>query len=120
MGKQKMSNYLWGLVVLAALAGCSREPSGELAGDGDESEGEEISGPYPKTIRGTIGYSYPLEEGGPIKFDLLEYRNATFIISGADYDAKEGIHEDDAEISVTIEPISPDECDGEGQCFRAY
>jgi hypothetical protein len=115
-----MSKYLWGLVVLAALAGCSREPSNEPAGDEDESEGEEISGPYPKTIRGAIGYSYPLEEGGPIKFNLLEYRNATFIISGADYDAKEGIHEDDAEISVTIEPIAPEECGGEGQCFRAY
>ncbi len=98
-----MSKYLWGLVVITALAGCSREPSGELAGGGDVESGvEEISGPFPKTVRGTIGYSYPLDdEGGPVKFDLLEYGGATFIISAADYDAKDGIHEDDAEISVT-------------------
>ena len=116
-----MSKHLWGLVIVAVLTGCSREPSGELADGGDaDSEGETISGPFPKIIRGTIGYSYPLAEGGPIKFDLLEYRDATFIISGADYDAKEGIDEDDPEISVTIEPTAAEECGGEGPCFRAY
>jgi hypothetical protein len=114
-----MSKYLWGLVVITALSGCSKEPTGELAGE--NVDGGKISGPFPKTIRGTIGYSYPLdEERGPIKFDLLEHPGATFIISVADYDAKEGIHEDDAEISVTVEPIAPKECGGEGQCFRAY
>jgi hypothetical protein len=110
-----MPTYLYGLIVMMAMTGCS---SGTPDG-ADEAEGATISGPFPKTIRGTIGYSYPLEDGGPIKFDLLEYRDATFIISAADYDSKSGIDEDDAEISVTIEPIASEECGGEGQCFRA-
>ena len=105
-----------GLIALLALTGCSKETPGDAA----EDAGEMISGPFPKTIRGTIGYSYPLEEGGPIKFDLLEYRDATFIISAADYDSKSGIDEDDAEISVTIEPVSAEECGGEGPCYKAY
>jgi hypothetical protein len=112
-----MSGYLSGLVVLLALVSCSSERPGG-ADEADEA-GATIAGPFPKTIRGTIGYSYPLEEGGPIKFDLLEYRDATFIISAADYESKSGIDEDDAEISVTIEPIAPEECGGEGQCFSA-
>jgi hypothetical protein len=112
-----MSKYLSGLMVLAALTGCSSGAPG--GADEGEEAGATISGPFPRTIRGTIGYSYPLVEGGPIKFDLLEYRDATFIISAADYDSRSGIDEDDAEISVTIEPIAPEECGGEGQCFSA-
>ena len=112
-----MSRYRSGLIVLTALTGCSGGSSGDSSGD---ETGGTISGPYPKTISGTIGYSYPLAEGGPIKFDLLEYNGATFVISGADYDAKSGIHEDDAEISVTIEPLPAEECGGDGQCFKAY
>jgi hypothetical protein len=116
-----MSRYLYGLVAIAAIAGCSGGQSGAVAEGADAENGvEQISGPFPKTIRGTIGYSYPLEEGGPIKFDLLEYPGATFIISGADYDAKSGIEEDDAEIAVTIQPIATEECGDDGQCFRAY
>ena len=111
-----MRKCLSGLIALLALTGCSKETPGDAA----EDAGEMIIGPFPKTIRGTIGYSYPLEEGGPIKFDLLEYRDATFIISAADYDSKSGIDEDDAEISVTIEPISAEECGGEGRCYKAY
>jgi hypothetical protein len=116
-----MSRFLCGLVAITAIAGCSGEQSATTE-DPAAAEGgvEQISGPFPKTIRGTIGYSYPVEEGGPIKFDLIEYPGATFVIGGTDYDAKSGIDEDDAEISVTIEPISSEECGGEGQCFRAY
>jgi hypothetical protein len=112
-----MSRCLSGVIVLAALSGCSGGSSGDPPYG---NAGAKIGGPYPKTITGTIGYSYPLAEGGPIKFDLLEYNGATFIISGADYDAKSGVNEDDAEISVTIEPLPAEECGGEGQCFKAY
>jgi len=42
-----------------------------------------FSGPFPKTIRGTIGYSHPLEEGGPIKFDR-SHRSAGSVDQGAD------------------------------------
>lgn len=116
-----MSRYVSRLLILAALSSCSGETPGDApSAQGAGESGGAISGPFPKTIRGTIGYSYPLQEGGPIKFDLLEHPGATFIISGADYDAKSGIDEDDAEISVTIEPISADQCGGDGQCFRAY
>ena len=112
-----MSRGLPVFIALVALVGCAGEkPDGA---EETEQAAATISGPFPKTIRGTIGYSYPLEEGGPIKFDLLEYRDATFIISAADYDSKSGVDEDDAEISVTIEPIAPEECGGEGLCFSA-
>ena len=111
-----MRKCLSGVIALLALTGCSKETPGGAPEDAVEM----ISGPFPKTIRGTIGYSYPLEEGGPIKFDLLEYRDATFIISAADYDSKSGIDEDDAEISVTIEPLPAEECGGEGPCYKAY
>jgi hypothetical protein len=108
-----MPKYLMGLLAAAALAGCSQEPPDDSSADG------KISGPFPKTVSGTIGSSYPLEDGsGRVILWLLEYDNAAIIVSAETYDAK-GMEEDDAEVSLTVEPISSEECDAD-QCFKGY
>ena len=112
-----MRKYLYGFLVIALLAGCSKEAPENPSTDGGEGG---ISGPFPKTVRGTIGFSYPLDDGsGRIKLDLLEYGGAAIIVSSDTYDAK-GMDEDDVEVSLSIEPISPEECGNKGQCFKGY
>lgn len=113
-----MSKHLLVFLAMALLVGCSKEPSEDSSASGSEAEGV-ISGPFPKTIRGTIGSSYPLEDGtGRIILFLLEYDHAAVIVSSETYDAK-GMEEDDVEVSLTIEPVSSDECEAE-QCFKGY
>ncbi len=110
--KRIMPKYLYGLLVAAVLAGCSKEPP-------EHSTEGKISGPFPKIIQGTIGSSYPLDDGsGRVHLWLLEYDNAAIIVSAETYDAK-GMEEDDVEVTLTIEPISPEQCDAD-QCFKGY
>ncbi len=110
-----MSKYPCGVLVAAMLAACS--------GGGSDAEGEAgggIGGPFPKTIEGTIGYSYPLEDGsGRVLLGLLEYDNAVIIVSAETYDAK-GMEEEDAEFSLDVEPLSGKECGDAEQCFRGF
>jgi hypothetical protein len=111
--------YLYRFFLMVVLAGCSQEPPDSPSIAGGEVKGE-ISGPFPKTVRGTIGSSYPLDDGtGRIHLSLLEYENAAIIVSTETYNAK-GMEEDDAEVSLTIEPISSEQCGDEGQCFKGY
>ena len=116
-----MSKHLYAILVVAVLSACSKEApvnTSTESDDGDEGVAGEISGPFPKTIRGTIGYSYPLEDGsGNIHLGLLEYDSAGIIVSSETYDAK-GMDEDDAEVSLSIEPISSEQCGDVAQCFR--
>jgi len=118
-----MSKLLYAILVLAVLSACSKEaPEGSSAGSEPVEEGVEgaINGPFPKTIRGTIGHSYPLEdESGNIYLGLLEYESAGIIVSPETYDAK-GMAEDDAEVSLSIEPTSPEQCGDVAQCFKGY
>lgn len=114
-----MKKYLYGFLVILLLSGCSSEPSEESAVGGKKVDGQ-IAGPFPKTITGTIGYSYPLEDGsGRIKLGLLAYDDAEIIISADTYDAK-GMNEDDVEVSLTIEPIASEQCGDEKQCFKGF
>ena len=101
------------------MAGCSGEPAGAPSHAGKKTA-DEISGPYPKTIKGTIGYSFPLEDGsGNIKLGLLAYDRVAIIVSTETYDAK-GMEADDAEVTLTIEPTASKHCDKDEQCFKGY
>lgn len=117
-----MAKYLYGVLAVAMIAACSKEaPESSSVEEVDSADVESgISGPFPKTIRGTVGSSYPLEDGsGHIYLSLLEYDNAAIIVSTETYDAK-GMEEDDAEVSLQIEPMSSDQCGDVEQCFRGY
>ena len=110
-----------GVVLLAgaALAACG----GGLGGteDSTESSRPTIPGPFPAKVRGTIGYSFPLEDGsGRIKLGLLEYDRAAILISMATYEAKGLGDEDDPEVALTVEPTSSSECDADEQCLKGY
>jgi hypothetical protein len=117
--ERSMPKYLYGFLLMVVLAGCSKEPPDNASAGGGEVKGE-ISGPFPKTVRGTIGSSYPLDDGtGRVHLSLLEYENAAIIVSTETYDEK-GMEEDDAEVTLTIEPISSEQCGDAGQCFKGY
>lgn len=114
-----MRGILYCFVAIALLTACSQEQTEDYAAGNEEGKGE-ISGPFPKTVQGTIGYSYPLEDGsGKIKLGLLEFEGAAIIVSGETYDAK-GMDKDDAEVSLTIEPLTSDQCSNDEPCFTGY
>lgn len=110
-----MNKFVWAVYVVVLLAGCTKKGAETPAGE------SRLNGPYPTTVRGTIGYSYPLEDdSGRIKLGLLEYENAAIIVSAQTYDEK-GMEADDAEVSLMIEPLPKDACGGEeAQCFKGY
>jgi hypothetical protein len=118
-----MSRYLSVIVVAAALSACSKEAPVSAPGEprsAVEAASAEITGPFPKTIRGTIGHSYPLEDGsGNIFLGLLEYENAGIIVSSSTFESK-GMTEDDAEVSLSIEPLGSGQCGEAAQCFKGY
>ncbi|HEX4869773.1 MAG TPA: hypothetical protein VFV15_03495 [Moraxellaceae bacterium] len=106
-----MTRPLFALALLPLLAACSRTP--------EVAEGT-VPGPFPKSVTGTIGSSYPVgEDGGPIKLSLLEFDKTAIIVSAATYEAK-GMQEDDAEITLTVEPLPAEQCGDAAQCLRGY
>jgi len=97
---------------------CSEDSSS--GSSGSPTMAEEITGPFPKTVEGTIGYSFPLEDGtGRVKLGLLEYDHAAILVSAETYDSK-GMQEDDAEVSLTLEPLPVEQCGEVRQCFKGY
>ena len=119
-----MRALAWFAATTLALAGCGGDaPAPAAAASGADAESVEggIDGPYPKTVTGTIAYSFPLEDdSGEIKLALLEYEEAAIIVSDATYDAKGMDSEDDVEVTLTVTPIDDERC-GEGdelQCFE--
>lgn len=118
-----MSRHLSVIVVAAALSACSKEAPENAPGEARsamEAARAEITGPFPKTMRGTIGHSYPLGDGsGNIFLGLLEYENAGIIISSSTF-ASKGLTEDDAEVSLRIAPIASGPCGEVAQCFKGY
>ena len=114
-----MKKFLPCLALSAALAACGGDSSGDTQGDSGESQ--TIPGPFPAKVRGTIGYSFPLEDGsGRIKLGLLEYERAAILISGRTYDAQGLDEEDDPEVGLTVKPTRSEHCDAEGQCLEGY
>lgn len=109
-----MTKVVWGLFVVALLTGCTKKPAEPAAQEGP------LAGPYPRTVRGTIGSSYPLEDdSGRIKLLLLEYDNAAILVSAQTYDEK-GMEADDAEVSLMIEPLPKEQCGDAAKCFKGY
>jgi hypothetical protein len=102
---------------LVLLAGCSG--GGSDADDSSAAAAKGITGPFPQTVQGTIGSSYPLEDGsGLIRLDLLEYEHASILVTEATYQAK-GMEEDDAEVTLSVEPLPKEKCgDDAEQCFK--
>ena len=111
-----------GIVLLAgaALAACGGESGADAAEASAESR-PTIPGPFPAKVRGTISYSFPLEDGSDrIKLGLLEYDSAAILISTATYDAQGLDEEDEPEVALTVEPTTSSECDADEQCLKGY
>lgn len=109
------------ILALTLLAACSGR-SGDAGGDAAEADsGAMIEGPFPKTITGNLGYSFPHEDGsGDIELGLLEHDHAAFILTSAAYDAKGLDEEDEAELTLTITPLPAARCSPDAkQCFQA-
>jgi len=108
----------WWIALAVACAGCARDRA-PVAGnvDDDGQRSEIVPGPFPVQVTGTIGYSFPLEDGsGRIKLGLLEYDRAAIVVSAASYD-EHGMDEEDAEVTLTVEPLASDQCRAEEQCL---
>lgn len=113
-------------VWLAALllAACSgggdgAADAGDEAAAGGEAVAGGIDGPFPKTVTGTIGYSFPVEDGsGDIELGLLEFDRAEILVSDSTY-ASKGMDEEDAEVTLSLTPLPKEKCGEEAvQCFR--
>jgi hypothetical protein len=111
----------WAALLAVMLSACSG--GGEAAGDGGQAGGESVAGgidgPFPKTVTGTVGYSFPLEDdSGDIELGLLEFDHAEILVSDAVYAAK-GMDEEDAEVTLSLTPLPKARCGDEAvQCFR--
>jgi hypothetical protein len=105
-------------LLCVGLVACSGGTE-DAAASGEAAAPGKLEGPYPKTVTGTIGYSFPLEDGsGDIELGLFEYDDAEIIVTEAVYTAK-GMDEEDAEVTLSVTPIDLARC-GEGakQCFK--
>ena len=107
-------------LALLLLAACS-SGSDDARGEGGEADSSAmIEGPFPKTITGALGYSFPHEDGsGDIELGLLEHDHAAFILSSSVYAAKGLEEEDDVDVTLTISPLPAERCAPEvRQCFK--
>jgi hypothetical protein len=103
------------LGICALLSACGAADSTDPAADG----AERVAGPFPARVHGTIGYSFPLEDGSRrIKLGLLEYGGAAIIVAGDVYDAKKLDDEDEPEVDFTVSPIESPHCDADEQCLE--
>ena len=113
-----MKRQLPGFATCVLLSACGAGPGGDSADSGGEGA-KRVAGPFPAQVHGTIGYSFPLEDGsGRIKLGLLEYGAAAILVAGEVYDSKRLDEEDDPEADFTVTPIESPHCYAEEQCLE--